>query len=293
METVTNSFVLDHFFCKKLLQEIAYNLSGSISDLPRYQKLCSEQNLTYNSSNLAAIQDIYKLLCSTHQNEYFFKNTLFNYFFNESVLSDDLNLSPTILNEFHVASSIPDLIIIKPNETSEILEIKSQCDSLERLQSQLPDYYKVFRKVSLVTGEKLYTKAIAMTKKSNLGLYLINKKGEVIQEKEAKLCNDRLELSECFKFLRQKEYLNVLKKYFNYSYSTFNPSFKNYQECKSLFCSLDKITASLEIEEALSMRTNNNLQYLSKVPFELRSLFYFSNLTKIEKSRIIDFFNRI
>ena len=54
METVTNSFVLDHFFCKKLLQEIAYNLSGSISDLPRYQKLCSEQNLTYDSSNLAA-----------------------------------------------------------------------------------------------------------------------------------------------------------------------------------------------------------------------------------------------
>ena len=208
METVTNSFVLDHFFCKKLLQEIAYNLSGSISDLPRYQKLCSEQNLTYNSSNLAAIQYIYKLLYTTHQNEYFFKNTLFNYFFNDSVLSDDLNLCPTILNEFHVASSIPDLIVIKPNNTSEILEIKSQCDSLERLQSQLPDYYKVFRKVSLVTGEKLYTKAIAMTKKSNLGLYLINKKGEVIQEKEAKLCNDRLELSECFKFLRQKEYLN-------------------------------------------------------------------------------------
>lgn len=253
MKTDTNSFVLDHFFCKKLLQEIAYNLSGSISDLPRYQKLCSEQNLTYDSSNLAAIQDIYKLLYTTHQNEYFFKNTLFNYFFNDSVLSGDLNLCPTILNEFHVASSIPDLIVIKPNNTSEILEIKSQCDSLERLQSQLPDYYKVFRKVSLVTGEKLYTKAIAMTKKSNLGLYLINKKGEVIQEKEAKLCN----------------------------------------ECKSLFCSLDKITASLGIEEALSMRTNNNLQYLSKVPFELRSLFYFSNLTKIEKSRIIDFFNRI
>lgn len=172
------------------------------------------------------------------------------------------------------------------------MEIKSQCDSLERLQSQLPDYYKVFRKVSLVTGEKLYTKAIAMTKKSNLGLYLINKKGEVIQEKEAKLCNDKLEPSECFKFLRQKEYLNVLKKYFNYSYSTFNPIL-HYQECKSLFCSLDKIIVSLEIEEALSMRTNNNLQYLSKVPFELRSLFYFSNLTKIEKSRIIDFFNRI
>lgn len=41
------------------------------------------------------------------------------------------------------------------------------------------------------------------------------------------------------------------------------------------------------------MRTNNNLQYLLKVPLELRSLFYFSTLTKIEKSRIIDFFNRI
>lgn len=290
METVTNSFVLDHFFCKKLLQEIAYNLSGSISDLPRYQKLCSEQNLTYKSSNLAAIQYIYKLLSSTHQNEYFFKNTLFNYFSNGSVLSDDLNLCPTILNEFHVASSIPDLIVIKPNNTSEILEIKSQCDSLERLQSQLSDYYKVFRKVSLVTGEKLYKKAIAMTKKSNLGLYLINKKGEVIQEKEARLCNDGIETSECFKFLRQKEYLNVLKKYFNYSFSSFNP---NYQECKKLFCSLDKITASLEIEKALSMRTNNNLKYLLKVPLELRSLFYFSNLTKIEKYRIIDFFNRI
>lgn len=289
MKTDKNTFVLDHFFCKKLLQEIAYNLSGSISDLPRYQNLCKEQDLTFNSSNLIAIQSAYRLLCTAHQNEYFFKNTLFNYLLNKSVLSGDLHLCPTILNEFHVASSIPDLIVINPNKTSEILEIKSQCDSLERLHSQIPDYYKVFRKVSLVTGEKLYTKAIAMTKKSNLGLYLINKKGEVIQEKEAKLCNDGLDPSECFKFLRQKEYLKVLKNYFNYSYSTFNP---NYQECKKLFCSLDKITASLEIEKALLMRTNCNLKYLSKVPLELSSLFYFSNLTKIEKSRIINFFNQ-
>lgn len=59
-----------------------------------------------------------------------------------------------------VAASITDLIVTEKGKSSEVLEIKSECDSFDRLASQLPDYYKVFRKFSLVTGEKLFKKAM-------------------------------------------------------------------------------------------------------------------------------------
>lgn len=68
------------------------------------------------------------------------------------------------------------MIVTEKGKSSEVLEIKSECDSFDRLASQLPDYYKVFRKVSLVTGEKLFKKAKERFENSQLGLYVIDRK---------------------------------------------------------------------------------------------------------------------
>lgn len=101
-----------------------------------------------------------------------------------------------------VAASITDLIVTEKGKTSEVLEIKSECDSFDRLASQLPDYYKVFRKVSLVTGEKLFKKAKERFGDTQLGLYVIDRNGALFKEREPVERYDLLDKREIFRSLR-------------------------------------------------------------------------------------------
>ena len=50
----------------------------------------------------------------------------------------------TLINEFRVCNSKADIAII--NGKSTVYEIKSKYDSLDRLESQIADYKKVFDK---------------------------------------------------------------------------------------------------------------------------------------------------
>ena len=77
MRTATHTFTLDTFFCKKFLQEAVY-APKSILDIERFKKIAPAGYVP--NSNLAAIQYVYSLLKKSHQNEFFFKNTIFNHF---------------------------------------------------------------------------------------------------------------------------------------------------------------------------------------------------------------------
>lgn len=159
---------------------MVYTLSESILDIERFKKVFPEGYVP--ERNLAAIKCIYSLLEKTHQNEFYFKNKIFNHFVTDKNIKDCTY--PSIQNEMPVAASITDLIVTKNGKPSEVLEIKSECDSFDRLVSQLPDYYKVFRNVSMVTGEKLFDKAKQRFADTGLGLYVIDSKGEFYKERE-------------------------------------------------------------------------------------------------------------
>lgn len=284
---LSKTHALDTFFCKKLLIEMVYTLSESILDIERFKKVSPEGYVP--ESNLAAIKCIYSLLEKTHQNEFNFKNTIFNHFVTDKNIKNCTY--PSIQNEIPVAASITDLIVTEKGKPSEVLEIKSECDSFDRLASQLPDYYKMFRKVSLVTGEKLFNKAKERFNDSSLGLYIIDKNGTLYQEREPVERYDLLNKRDIFRSLRKPEYTAILNQHYDKL-----PSFKDspetyYRDLCKLFEALDIQTIIKHVDEAMSQRFYR-VKDLIKIPKELRSIYYFGKLTRIERVRVLNFLKK-
>lgn len=119
---LSKTHALDTFFCKKLLIEMVYTLSESILDIERFKKVSPEGYVP--ESNLAAIKCIYSLLEKTHQNEFYFKNTIFNHFVTDKNIKDCTY--PSIQNEMPVAASITDLIVTENGKPSEVLDMHKQ-----------------------------------------------------------------------------------------------------------------------------------------------------------------------
>lgn len=190
-----------------------------------------------------------------------------------------------------VAASITDLIVTEKGKSSEVLEIKSECDSFDRLASQLPDYYKVFRKVSLVTGEKLFKKAKERFGNTGLGLYVIDSNGEFYKEREPEERHDIISKREIFRCLRKPEYLKILHEHYD-RVPTFKESpMTNYNDLCELFCRLDKQTINKHLDEVMAQRFYR-VKDLIKVPYELRSIYYFGTLTRIERVRLLNFLEK-
>ena len=266
---------------------MVYTLSESILDIERFKKVSPEGYVP--ESNLAAIKCIYSLLEKTHQNEFYFKNTIYNHFVTDKNIKNCTY--PSIQNEIPVAASITDLIVTEKGKPSEVLEIKSECDSFDRLASQLPDYYKMFRKVSLVTGEKLFNKAKERFNDSSLGLYIIDKNGTLYQEREPVERYDLLNKRDIFRSLRKPEYTAILNQHYDKL-----PSFKDspetyYSDLCKLFEALDIQTIIKHVDEAMSQRFYR-VKDLIKIPKELRSIYYFGKLTRIERVRVLNFLKK-
>lgn len=190
-----------------------------------------------------------------------------------------------------VAASITDLIVTEKGKSSEVLEIKSECDSFDRLASQLPDYYKVFRKVSLVTGEKLFKKAKERFGDTQLGLYVIDRNGALFKEREPVERYDLLDKREIFRSLRKPEYLKILHEHYD-RVPTFKESpMTNYNDLCELFKRLDKQTINKHLDEVMAQRFYR-VKDLIKVPYELRSIYYFGKLTRIERGRLLNFLEK-
>ena len=80
-----------------------------------------------------------------NRNEYYYKITLLN----KLLLGIHSVNTTTALTEFPIAKSKADFVLI--NGKAVVYEIKTELDNLERLESQISDYYKAFDHVAVVT----------------------------------------------------------------------------------------------------------------------------------------------
>jgi len=112
----------------------------------RYIK--DNEEITYGD----AISRIYHYMNVSYRNEYFFKNTILN-----QLLIKKHDLYNTVaLTELPIADSKADFIMI--NGRGIVYEIKTDLDNFNRLESQISDYYKAFKYVNVVVGNKQYDK---------------------------------------------------------------------------------------------------------------------------------------
>ncbi len=114
----------------------------------------------------------------------------------------------TMLTEFRVGKSKADCVIL--NGKSTCYEIKTEFDSLARLEAQLNDYSKLFDEVYVVCSEKNVNLVLAKAPTS-VGVLILNKKNYFHTKRKATIRNHPVDREMLFKSLRKQEYLELVR----------------------------------------------------------------------------------
>lgn len=230
-------------------------------------------NKPEQKKNRELISEIYSELQKNYRNEYFYKNTLLN----KLLLGVHSVNTATALTELAIAKSKADFVLI--NGKAVVYEIKTELDNLGRLNSQIEGYYKAFDHVAVVTYEKnlqLLTKVLDKIDKP-VGIYVLKKTGRLGTIRKPERYTIDLDKETIFKLLRKKEYEEIIVK--RYGYLPEVTQFKYYSACKKMFLQMSEEESYLLVLKQLKKRMQLEKEEFVKVPYELKFLVYFMELT--------------
>ena len=260
---------LNRFFTRNMLRHFIDRKEDRVysSVVRRYIVDANEKN------NGQLISEIYCELKKNYRNEYFYKNTLLN----KLLLGVHSMNTTTALTEVSIAKSKADFILI--NGKAVVYEIKTELDNLERLTTQLEDYYKAFDHVAVVTYEENLGALQRLLDSINkpIGIYLLRKNGCLSTVRQPERYTNDLDGEIIFKLLRKSEYEKMLvEKYGTLPNVT---QFEQYSACRELFLQMPLDEAYLMVLKALKKRMKIEKEEFVKIPYELKFLAYFMDLT--------------
>ncbi len=148
--------------------------------------------------------DILKM--KAHRHEYVYKAALTH----KILLGAHSLQTASMLTEFRVGECKADLAIL--NGTATVYEIKSERDSLSRLERQLHAYKKVFAKVYVIAGEN-HVDEIFNTVAPDVGVLKLHNRYRISELRKAEDRPDRTSPSAIFDSIRLSEAKQVLQRY--------------------------------------------------------------------------------
>lgn len=113
-----------------------------------------------------------------------------------------------MLNEFRVGRCKADLVIL--NGTSTVYEVKSERDSLDRLERQVAAYRTVFARVYVIAAEK-HVPAVIVSVPEDVGVMRLNSRYQISTLREATDRASRTSPSAIFDSIRTLEAQLILK----------------------------------------------------------------------------------
>lgn len=276
MESV-NNLLLNRVFTRNTFKA----LIEESKDEAYYSAIRRYINDPEGKNHQQIISEIYKKLRCEYRNEYYYKNTLLN----KLLLGVHKPTTTTALTEVPVNKSKADFILI--NGKAVVYEIKTELDNLERLESQLQDYYKAFVNVCVVTSESNFDAVRKKLLNSNVGIYILTNSDTIRLKKKANSDYSQLDLGIIFKILRKREYESILTSIYGYlpSVSQFN----YYSECKKLFEKIDVHGAYKLFIKELKKRNRIDIELFAQVPKEIKSVIYFSDFRSRDYDKLKKF----
>lgn len=223
--------------------------------------------------NKVIIEEFYNNLRKNYRNEYFYKNTLFN----KLLLGIHSVNTTTGLTEVSISKSKADFIMI--NGKANVYEIKTELDNLERLKVQVLDYYKAFDHVTVVTYENnlMNIQKIIRQLGRPVGVRVIRKNGSIGEIIKADRYDDDLDKEVIFKILRKYEFESILNSY--YGYIPEVSQFDHYSVCRNMFYDIPLNESYHLFLKVLKDRVDIDSNKLKMIPYELRFLAYFMDLS--------------
>ena len=282
------NLVLNRFFTQHVLFNIMArrNESDAIYD-NAIKKICKE-SLERNDKELINgdfIREIYRFMAQSYRNEYFYQNTLLN----KLLIGKHSPNTTTALTQIPIGKAKADFILI--NGKAVVYEIKTELDNFDRLGNQIENYYKGFNHVCVVTSEAQFQRAQELLAYTNVGIYVLTKKNTISKKnkKEPTENNDNLDHTTIFKMLHKSEFEAILLEYYGELPQTTQVFY--YDRCLEMFSAIPILKAYSFALQQLKKRKRIDVDVLAQIPYELKSLAYFSGVKEVELRRIQSFWS--
>lgn len=260
---------LNRIFTRSMLRHFINGKADNVysSVVRRYTSDADQKN------NRELISEIYCELKYAYRNEYFYKNTLLN----KLLLGVHSVNTTTALTEMAIAKSKADFVLI--NGKAIVYEIKTELDNLERLSSQIEDYYKAFDHVAVVTYEKNLSQLQKVLESIDkpVGIYILRRNGKLGTTRKPQRYTSDLDREVIFKLLRKSEYEEIIAQ--RYGYLPEVTQFRYYSACKKMFLQIPVEESYLLVLRILKKRMQIEKEEFAKIPYELKFLAYFMELT--------------
>jgi len=241
---------------------------------------------TKGLSRIDLIRTIFNKLEKQYKSEYIYKNMLIN-----KLLLGKYSLNTTtVINELKIKNSIADFVLL--NGEIRIFEIKTELDSLRKLDKQVKDYKTFANKVFIVTNSKYVNSLLELYQDDTIGIIEYTTKKTLKEIKPAIEDNDYLNYEVLFKALRKNEYLELINNYFG-----FIPDVPNtliFKECLKLAKTIEVSVFQKLVLKQLKKRKIRHPDLLksTRTPYELKYLCYTLDFNEKEYKTLYEFLNK-
>ena len=259
------SVLYNRTFVRKIISNNYKNYLENI--LSRSNYLVKEVSLVH------VLDSLYSEFKKNYKCEYVYKNTIVN----KILLGRHSLNTSTLISELNVGKSKADIVIF--NGTSTVYEIKTELDSLNRLEAQLEDYLKCFDKIYVITTLE-NIKKLENKLSGKIGLIEYTKRGTLREHKKAESNKRNIDKKSLFSLFRKNEMLNKIKK-IGFEIPDVHPRYLR-EECEKIFLKLSNEEAhNIAIEEIKKRKIKNEQkEIIEMAPESLKFFFLAENLNK-------------
>lgn len=276
-----NNLILKRFFSKSVLHDLLSGNRGGVFDCVVRRYVLEPEGKPYGE----LISEIYSYMSKEYRTEYYYKNTMLN-----KLLLKKHNYKETIvLSELPIGNSKADFIMI--NGKGIVYEIKTELDNLDRINSQIEDYYKAFSEVVIVTYEENIEKVLEIVPET-VGIMKLTKRRALKNIREPREVCDKLDYYTIFRILRKYEFERILTKQ-GIDLPKVN-QFRYYKECFNEIRKIEiNVLQKMMLKELKKRMRIETIEFSTGVPEELRFLIYFDDTIFKYKDTFFTTLNRI
>jgi len=195
---------ISRLFSSSVIQEMARKGKS-----PLFARLAKQSQLPHSFTPSHRVHNLFDVAFSLLGREGFRHEYIYKAALTHKILLGKHSLqTASMLNEFRVGECKADLVIL--NGTSTVYEVKSERDSLRRLERQVAAYAKVFARVNVIAGENHVASVLASVPES-VGVLLLNSRHHINLVREAADRPEHTSPDAIFDCIRTLEALTILR----------------------------------------------------------------------------------
>lgn len=279
--TATSSSAISRLFSSSVYRQLAERGRS-----PLFARLLRDTGLLNDRDELATVGDVFDAAFATlrragQRDEYVYRAAL-----THNILLGRHSLkTASLLTEFRAGTCKADLAIL--NGTSTAYEIKSERDSLARLQNQLWNYRKVFARVYIVVAEPFVPQVLESTA-SDVGVMSLVRWDRIKTIREARDRPDEVCPVAIFDSLRSTEAREVLV---NLGVTLPEvPNTKQHTAMRECFAELDSVSVHYEMVRVLKRTRSLHAldSFIQRLPMSLRPAALSVQVRPADRIRLVE-----